>query len=286
MERRRRNAVSSGGDRSGQHRRLHRNDGSEVRRHHPEAERTAGTGQSGRRRDHLDGGHGLQSRSHHPGHQIERPDHPVPDRSGRDLEKGHSPRPGLPPLDQRSVCGRDQQTGRNRIMTRGTFGVTAALKISEKTAYELGLLLSVGDGPTELRIGPKDPLARLAIKDMVAGLAEMLEINRFNEVGGLPTSWPWSKILEIEVRPELTVEVTSEPSAALVLELYEGGRKDPGVKLPGDGVPSWLTIKPNFTVKNLVVSYDKKRGLDVRASVEFEDQQTGQRKVALLDGKP
>lgn len=170
-------------------------------------------------------------------------------------------------------------------MTRGTFGVEAALKISEETAYELGLLLSVGDGPTELRIGPgQNQHGQLAIKDVVEGLAKMLKIDRFEEVGGLPTSWPWSKILEIEVQPELTVEVTSEPSVALVLSLYEKGKE--GVHLPGEGVPSWLTIKPNFIVYNLVVSYDKKRGLDVRALVEFEDQQTGQRKVGLLEGEP
>ncbi|HEX5526857.1 MAG TPA: hypothetical protein VFX44_06615 [Solirubrobacterales bacterium] len=158
-------------------------------------------------------------------------------------------------------------------MTRGTFGVEAALKISEETAYELGLLLSVGDGPTELRIGPgQNQHGQLAIKDVVKGLAKMLKIDRIDEVGGLPTSWPWSKILEIEVKPQLTVEVTSEPSVALLLELFENEK--PGVHLPGEGVPSWLTIKPNFTVYDLVIGYDKKRGLDVRARVEFEDQKT------------
>jgi hypothetical protein len=170
-------------------------------------------------------------------------------------------------------------------MTRGTFGVEAALKISEETAYELGLLLSVGDGPTELRIGPgRKQHGQLAIKDVVAGLAKMLKIDRFDEVGNLPTSWPWSKILEIEVQPQLTVEVTGEPSVALSLELFESGKR--GVHLPGEGVPSWLTIKPNFTVYDLVISYDKKRGMDVRALVEFEDQQTGERKVGLLEGDP
>ncbi len=158
-------------------------------------------------------------------------------------------------------------------MTRGTFGVQATLEISKKTAYELGLLLSVGDGPTELRIGPGEKQEdRLAIKDMVVGLAGMLGISRIGEVGGLPTSWPWSKILAIEVQPELTVEVTDKPSVALTLELYEKGKH--GVHLPGEGVPSWLTIKPNFTVYDLVIGYDKKRGLDVRARIEIEDQKT------------
>nr|MDQ3725703.1 hypothetical protein [Actinomycetota bacterium] len=172
-------------------------------------------------------------------------------------------------------------------MTRGTFGVDAALKISEEQAYELGLMLSVGDGPTELRIGPAaGQEVKFTLAGVVVALAKMLKLeDEIGPVAKLMASWPWSKIFEVEIQPQLTVEVSNEPSAALVLELFEKGKPGPGLHLP-DKPPEmkWLTIEPNFVVYELVVSYDKKRGVDVRAQVEFEDQK-GTQELELAQGE-
>lgn len=173
-------------------------------------------------------------------------------------------------------------------MTRVGLGVNATLLVPDKeNPYNLDLLFSVGGGPTEFSLGPSKGQKPLSLRKVVLQIAKMLDLeDEVGPIAELSSSWPWSEVFKVEIQPQLTVEVSNEPSVALVLDLYEEGKEASGVHLPGEGVPSWLTIKPNFTVYNLVISYDRKRGIDVRAQVEFEDQQTGERKVGLLEGEP
>ncbi|HEU5063750.1 MAG TPA: hypothetical protein VFT79_11450 [Solirubrobacterales bacterium] len=172
-------------------------------------------------------------------------------------------------------------------MTRVGLGVNATLLVPDKeNPYNLDLLFSVGGGPTEFSLGPSKGQKPLSLRKVVLQIAKMLDLEReVGSVAELSSSWPWSKIFEIEIQPQLTVEASNEPSVALVLDLYEEGKEESGVHLPGEGVPKWLTIKPNFTVYQLVVSYDKKRGIDVRALVEFEDQPTTT-EIDLLEEQP
>ncbi len=175
-------------------------------------------------------------------------------------------------------------------MPRGELRVEATLKVGpqEEDRYDLALWLRAGGGPTLLGVGPgKDQKDRLSIGEMIKSLAKMLGLEaEFGPVASLEASWPWSKLFAIQIVPELTVEVSSEPSVALVLELFEGTAPKSGIHLPGTPPDlKWLTIEPNFVVYQLVLSYDKKRGVDLRALVEFEEQKNS-KPFVLVGGTP
>jgi hypothetical protein len=160
-------------------------------------------------------------------------------------------------------------------MTRAAFAVYASLHLSKDHDYDLKLALAFGAGPKRITLGPhrekgKPPL-RPSIGEMIEGIAEVLGYKeQLGPVAGTKPSWPWSKLFEIEVEPEVAVEVSNEPAVSLVLKLFEGDEE--GINLPGKDKPSWLTIEPEFTVYELIVSYDPKGGFDMKALVEFKSQ--------------
>lgn len=176
-------------------------------------------------------------------------------------------------------------------MPRGELRVEATLKVgpTEKDRYDLALWLRAGGGPTVLGVGPgKDQKDRISIGEMIEALADMLGLKEaFGPVAGIKSSWPWSKLFETKIVPELTVEVDAKPSVALVLELFEGDAPQSGIHLPDTPHDlKWLTIEPTFTVYQLVLSYDKARGVDLRALVEFEEQKKTAELALLGKGAP
>jgi hypothetical protein len=155
------------------------------------------------------------------------------------------------------------------------FGVRAELVLSDQDPYALELAFEYGAGPAVVVFGPRADQKPRLLGEMVEQIAEMLGIKAIGAVASLgpSSSSPWKHIFKVGIAPHLTVELAEEPAVQLIIDLYEEGKQEPGVALPGDRMPSWLKIEPDFTVYSLIVGYDKRAGgLDLRARVKFEEQ--------------
>ena len=151
------------------------------------------------------------------------------------------------------------------------FDVKATLLLPGDKKYGLELGFAFGNGPASVSFGPQKDQTPLRLGDMVAQLAAMLDIAEINTITNLAASEPWKHVFDVDIAPNLTVQLTSQPSVHLVIDLFESGNR--GVHLPGTTMPSWIKIEPNFTVYSLIVGYDSSRGgLDLRALVSFDEQ--------------
>src|SRR5690242_13733227 len=157
-------------------------------------------------------------------------------------------------------------------MTRFGLGVEVALEvpslemleaqIDAAQDYHLGLGFWIGDGPTQVMIGPttaseKTPISIMAI---VEGIAKMVGLE--SELGAtfrsLKSNEPWASVFNVAVNPYLTVQVTGKPSVELVLKLFGKDGKY-GLHLPPP-LPPYIKVEPSFTVYDLIVSYNTSRG--------------------------
>ncbi|HEX8392431.1 MAG TPA: hypothetical protein VF665_08760, partial [Longimicrobium sp.] len=158
-------------------------------------------------------------------------------------------------------------------MARLTVGAQLTLNLASGSPYLMGLTLGVGQGPTQLVLGPRDGQVPFTLADVVSGVGDMLGIPELKQVSSLASSAPWSEIFAVQIAPYLTVAVggTGGPAGAvqLVIKLYKGGTY--GVSLGGP-VGGVITISPSFTVFDLIVGYESGKGLDVRARVRFDEQ--------------
>jgi hypothetical protein len=151
------------------------------------------------------------------------------------------------------------------------FGIQATLLLPQNQTYGLELAFAYGAGPAVVTFGPQQGQQPYSLGAMVAQLAQMLGISDIANVAELASSEPWKTIFGVQIAPQLTVQLTSQPAVQLVIDLFEN--RTPGVHLPGSSMPSWLKIEPNFTVYSLIVGYDPKAGgLDLRARVTFDEQ--------------
>tara|TARA_R110000868_G_scaffold119310_6_gene316006 strand:+ start:15919 stop:22911 length:6993 start_codon:yes stop_codon:yes gene_type:complete len=145
---------------------------------------------------------------------------------------------------------------------------------------QLNFELAVGMGPMEFSIVPGENF-RFRINDILDLLAKTLKIEVLTKVTTITSEKPWSLIFETKVAPSLKVLVSDTNKViSLILTLFEKDNTDSGVQIGGKYGP--ISIEPFFTVYEIIIGYDKKKGgMNLSARVTFEDQKDS---VELLEG--
>ena len=158
---------------------------------------------------------------------------------------------------------------------------------AEKT-FGLEIRLGAGLGPASLTFRPGANQAPLSLGVVLGALGQMLGIEPLRNLAKVAED-PWKKIFDVSILPELTVVLADNASAmeARFLLYSKPIRQEAyhGLRI-ADYLPSFITIEPDITIYDLIVSYRKDDGLDLRARIKIWPQASSPEALRHVGGDP
>lgn len=173
------------------------------------------------------------------------------------------------------------------MSARVTLGLDLELVLEAEKKFDLEIRLGVGLGPAALTFRPGEKQAPFSLADVLGALGKMLGISALENLSKVGGDGIWKKFFDISILPELTVILDDNASSIQArFLLYTKPSRDEkyyGIRFSDylEQYVPFITIEPDITVYDLIISYWKEEGLDLRARIKIWPQES---ENVLADG--